>query len=59
MLAAPPGPLALETLFFFLAMLGLHCFGQAFSSYCEQGPLFIAVSRFLIAAASIDAEHWL
>ena len=36
----------------FLAVLDLYCFIQAFSSCNEQGLLFIAVHRFLIAVAS-------
>ena len=46
-------------LFLFLAVLGLHCCTQAFSSCSEGGLLFIAVRRFLIAVASLVAEHGL
>ena len=41
----------------FLAVLGLHCFAWAFSSYGEQGLLFVAVQGLLIAVASLVAEH--
>ena len=44
---------------FFLAVLGLHCCTQAFSSCGEQGLLFVAVHRLLIAVASLVAEHGL
>ena len=49
----------LNTFFFFLAVLGLRCCAQAFSSCGEQGLLFIAVRGLLIAVASLVAEHWL
>ena len=42
---------------FFLALLGLRCWAQAFSSYCERGLLFVAVRALLIALASLAAEH--
>ena len=38
--------------FLFLAVLGLHCCVQAFSSCGEQGLLFIEVHSLLIAVAS-------
>ena len=41
-----------------MAALGLHCCARAFSSG-EQGLLFIAVCRLLIAVASLVAEHGL
>ena len=44
---------------FFFAVLGLHCCVRAFSSCGEQGPLFIAMRRLLIAVASLVAEHGL
>ena len=44
---------------FFLAVLGLHCCAQAFSSCSEQGLLFAAVRGLLIAVASLVAEHGL
>ena len=37
----------------FLAVLGLCCFEQAFSSCGEQGLLYIAVHRLLIVVASL------
>ena len=40
-------------LFLFLAVLGLHCGTQAFSSCGERGLLFIAVCGLLIAVASL------
>ena len=46
-------------IYLFLAALGLHCCVQAFSSCGEQGLLFIAVHRLLIAVASLVAEHGL
>ena len=45
--------------FFFLAALGLRCCAQGFSSCGEQGLLFIAVCRLLIAVASLVGEHGL
>ena len=42
-----------------LAALGLRCYVQAFSSCGEQGLLFVAVHRLLIAVASLVAEHGL
>ena len=41
----------------FLAVLGLRCCAQAFSSCGEWGLLFIAVRGLLIAVASLVAEH--
>ena len=46
-------------LIYFLAVLGLHCCTQAFSSCSEQGLLFVAVHRFLTAVASLAAEYGL
>ena len=46
-------------LFFFLAVLGLHCCTPAFSSCGERGLLFVAVHGLLIAVASLVAEHGL
>ena len=43
--------------FLFLAALGLHCCPWAFSSCHEQGLLFVAVRKLLIAVASPFAEH--
>ena len=43
--------------FIFLAVMGLCCRTQAFSSYSESGLLFIAVFRLLIAVASFVAEQ--
>ena len=40
-----------------MAMLGLHCCAQAFSSCRERGLLFIAEHGLLIAVASLVAEH--
>ena len=42
---------------FFLAVLGLRCCAQAFSSCGEWGLLFVAVHGFLTAVASPVAEH--
>ena len=44
---------------FILATLGLRCCAQAFSSCGEQGPLFAAVRRLLIAGATLVVEHGL
>ena len=46
-------------IYLFLAALGLRCCTRAFSSCCEQGLLFVAVRRLLIAVASFVAEHGL
>ena len=40
-----------------MAVLGLRCCTQALSSCGEQGLLFIAVHRLLIAVASLVVEH--
>ena len=42
---------------FILAVLGLGCCAQAFSSCGEQGLLFVAVRGLLTAVASLVAEH--
>ena len=47
------------TLFFFLAVLGLRCCAQAFSSCGEQRLLFVAVRGLLIAVVSLVEEHGL
>ena len=44
---------------YFLALLGLCCCTQAFSSCGERGLLFVAVHGLLIAVASLVAEHGL
>ena len=44
-------------LFLFLAVLGLRCYAQAFSSCGEQGLLFVTVHGLLLAVASPLAEH--
>ena len=44
---------------YFLAMLGLRCCTQAFSSCGKWGLFFIAVHGLLIAVASLVAEHGL
>ena len=44
-------------IYLFLAVLGLRCCVQAFSSCGEWGLLFIVVCRLLIAVASLAAEH--
>ena len=43
----------------FLAVLGLCCCAQAFSSCGEQGLLFVAVRGLLIAVASLVVEQGL
>ena len=44
-------------IYLFLAALGLCCCVQAPSSCSEQGLLFIAARRLLIAVSSLVAEH--
>ena len=46
-------------LFYFLAVLGLRRCAQAFSSFSEQGLLFVAVRGLLIAMAFLVTEHGL
>ena len=46
-------------IYLFLTVLGLHCCARAFSSCGERGLLFVAAGRFLIAVASLVAEHGL
>ena len=45
--------------FFFLAVLGLHCWARAFSDCGEWGLVFVAVRGLFIAEASLVAEHGL
>ena len=42
-----------------MAVLGLRCCAQAFSSCGERELLFVAVRRPFIAVASLVAEHGL
>ena len=42
-----------------MAVLGLRCCSQAFSSCGERGLLFIVVRGLLIVVASLVAEHGL
>ena len=44
---------------YLLTALGLRCCAQAFCSCGEQGLLFVAACRLLIAVASLVAEHGL
>ena len=46
-------------IYLFLAVFGLHCCAQAFSSCGEWGLLFIAVHGLLILVASLVVEHGL
>ena len=46
-------------IYLFLAVLGLHCCAQAFSSCGEWGLLLVAVHGLLIVVASLVAEHTL
>ena len=46
-------------IFLLLAALGLRSCTWAFSSCGEQGLLFVAVRRLLIAVASLVVEHGL
>ena len=45
-------------LFIFLAVLGLHCCAQAFSSCGKRGYSVVAVYQLLTEAASSIEEHW-
>ena len=45
--------------YLFLAVLGLLCCTQAFSSCGERGLLFVVVLGLLIVVASLVAEHGL
>ena len=45
--------------YLFLAVLGLPCCAQAFSSCREWGLFFVAVRGLLIVVASLVAEHGL
>ena len=45
--------------YLFMAVLGLCCCAQAFSSGSEWGLLFVAVHGLLIVVASLVAEHGL
>ena len=44
-------------IYLFLTVLGLYCCAWAFSSCGERGLLFFEVWGFLIAVASLTAEH--
>ena len=46
-------------IYLFLAVLGLRCCAQAFSSCSERGLPFVAVRGLLIAVPSLVAEHGL
>ena len=46
-------------IYLFLAVFGLHCYTQAFSSCSEQRLLFVAVCGLLTVVASLVAEHGL
>ena len=46
-------------IYLFLAVLGFRCCVWAFSSCGEQGLIFIAMHRLLIAVASLIAKHGL
>ena len=46
-------------IYLFLAVLGLRCCAQAFSSCGERGLLFVAVRGLLIVVASLVAEQGL
>ena len=45
-------------IYLFLAVLGLCCCAQAFSSCGKQGLVFIAVHGFLIAVSSLCCRAW-
>ena len=46
-------------IYLILAVLGLRCCVQAFSSCGERGLLFLVVCGLLIAVASLVVEHGL
>ena len=46
-------------IYLFMAVLGLHCCVQAFSSCIKRGLLFVAVHGLLIVVASLVVEHGL
>ena len=46
-------------IYLFLAALSLHCCERVFSSFREQGLLFVVVLGLLIAVASLAVEHGL
>ena len=48
-----------KDLFIFLAVVGVHCCTQAFSSCCKQGLPFITVGGLLSVLASLVAQHGL
>ena len=49
----------IKFIYLFLAVLGLHCCAQAFSSCGKQGLLFVALHGLLIAVAFFVVEHGL
>ena len=49
----------MDFFFFFFGCVGLRYCMRAFSSCGEQGLLFVAVRRLLIAVASLLVEHGL
>ena len=49
--------LSLNNFYLVLAVLGLRCCMQAFSSCGKQGQLFVAVYRLLAEVASVVMEH--
>ena len=44
-------------IYLFLAVLGLHCYARAFSSYGEWGYRLVAKHSLLTAVASLFTEH--
>ena len=44
-------------IYLLLAVLGLHCFAQAFSSHCEQGLLFVVCGKALGCMSSVAMAH--
>ena len=42
---------------FFMTVLGLHCFVQAFSRFSKQGLLSVAVWELLTDGAPLLSEH--
>ena len=56
-LIASPNILFLLNYLFILAALGLRCFAWAFSSYGEQGQLFLGVHGLLTVVISLVVER--
>ena len=58
-LSKSPGFFFLDLFIYFLAVMGLRCCVQAFSSCSKQGLLLVLMLGLLTAVASLIAEHGL